>query len=46
MTKAYARSGRPERKGKSPTELMTGKSHPHWLELLGFERFRQAPIPA
>lgn len=37
---------RPERVGKSPAELMTGKSHPHWLELLGFERFRRSPTPA
>jgi hypothetical protein len=28
------RSQRPERKGKSPRELMTGVSHPHWLTLL------------
>ena len=26
--------------GKSPTELMTGQEHPHWLELLGFELFQ------
>jgi hypothetical protein len=25
-----------ERVGKSPKELMTGESHPHWLEMLGF----------
>ena len=31
-----------ERVGKSPTELMTGKKHPHWLEMLGFERFQRA----
>jgi hypothetical protein len=30
-----------ERVGKSPKEL-TGESHPHWLELLGFKRFQQA----
>ncbi|MEM8831107.1 MAG: hypothetical protein AAGE96_17375 [Cyanobacteria bacterium P01_G01_bin.19] len=24
------------------TELMTGKKHPHWLELLGFELFQRA----
>jgi hypothetical protein len=24
-----------ERVGKSPRELMTGESHPHWLSLLG-----------
>jgi len=37
----YARSDRPERVGKSPAELLSGNSHGHWLELLGFERFRQ-----
>ncbi len=31
-----------ERVGKSPTELMTGKKHPHWLEMLGFELFQRA----
>ncbi len=31
-----------ERKGKSPTELMTGEKHPHWLSLLGFELFQRA----
>jgi len=25
-----------ERKGKSPYELLTGKSHAHWLDMLGF----------
>jgi len=29
----------PERIGKSPAELLTGRKHSHWLELLGFERF-------
>jgi hypothetical protein len=28
-------------KGKSPKELMTGEKHPHWLEMLGFERFQR-----
>jgi hypothetical protein len=37
----YSRSDRPERVGKSPAELLSGNSHPHWLELLGFERFRR-----
>ncbi len=37
----YVRSHRKERKGKSPRELLTGESHAHWLELLGFERFRR-----
>ena len=38
----FMRSEYPERVGKSPTELMTGQTHPHWLELLGFERFGRA----
>jgi hypothetical protein len=33
------RSDRPERVGKSPAELLTGVSHPHWLHLLGYTRF-------
>ena len=32
----------PERVGKSPTELMTGQKHPHWLSMLGFELFQRA----
>jgi len=35
----FMRSERIERVGKSPVELLTGKQHSHWLELLGFERF-------
>lgn len=31
----FVRSCRAERQGKSPRELMTGQSHPHWLTLLG-----------
>lgn len=42
----FARSEHPERVGKSPTQLMTGQSHPHWLELLGFERFQRSAVPA
>ena len=38
--RTFLRSHRPERVGKSPKELMTGQSHPHWLELLGFTRFQ------
>lgn len=38
----FLRSDRPERIGKSPAELLTGRPHPHWLELLGFERFQRA----
>lgn len=32
----FLRSERPERVGKSPAELLTGRSHPHWLEMLGY----------
>jgi len=32
---------REERVGKSPKELLTGKSHDHWLELLGHKLFKQ-----
>jgi hypothetical protein len=35
----FQRSERPERAGKSPAELLTGTSHPHWLEMLGHTRF-------
>ena len=35
----FLRSDRPERVGKSPAELLTGQSHPHWLEMLGYQRF-------
>jgi len=37
----FLRSECPERVGKSPAELLTGQPHPHWLELLGYERFHQ-----
>jgi len=30
----FMRSRRAERQGKSPRELMTGQTHPHWLTLL------------
>ena len=32
----FLRSERQERVGKSPAELLTGASHPHWLEMLGY----------
>lgn len=38
----FMRSLKPERVGKSPKQLLTGKAHPHWLELLGFKRFQRA----
>jgi hypothetical protein len=37
----FQRSRRAERVDKSPTELLTGRNHPHWLELLGFQRFHR-----
>ncbi len=42
----FMRSEHPERVGKSPTELLTGEKQPHWLELLGFERFKRSAIVA
>lgn len=38
----FLRSARPEREGKTPAELLTGKQHPHWLEMLGYDRFQAA----
>jgi hypothetical protein len=38
----FMRSDCKERIGKSPTELLSGKKHPHWLEMLGFTLFKQA----
>ena len=40
--RCFLRSKVPERVGKSPKQLLTGKAHPHWLELLGFKRFQRA----
>jgi len=34
----FLRSERRERLGKSPTELLTAETHPHWLEMLGYAR--------
>ena len=35
----FLRSERPERVGKSPAELLSASTHPHWLEMLGHVRF-------
>jgi hypothetical protein len=35
----FQRSEREDRVDKSPAELLNGNSHPHWLELLGYQRF-------
>ena len=37
----FPRSDRPERVDKSPAELLTGQTHPHWLQLLGYTRFQR-----
>lgn len=37
----FLRSARSERVGSSPTELLTGHEHAHWLELLGYTLFRK-----
>ena len=34
--RTFLRSRVAQREGKSPKQLMTGESHPHWLTLLGF----------
>ncbi len=36
------RSAKEERHKKTPTEILTGKSHPHWLDMLGCQRFKKA----
>jgi hypothetical protein len=38
----FVSSSRSDRKNKSPREILTEKEHPHWLELLGFERFNRS----
>lgn len=35
----FLRSEHAERAGKSPAELLTGKTHPHWLPMLGYQLF-------
>ena len=37
----FLRSGRPERVGRSPAELLTGQEHAHWLEILGYTLFQK-----
>jgi hypothetical protein len=38
----FPRSRKEERSGKSPAEILAGKTLPHWLEQLGFTLFRRA----
>ena len=40
----FLRSEYAERVDKSPTELLTGKWHMHWLEMLGFQLFKKPII--
>jgi hypothetical protein len=35
----FMRSERAERQGKSPAELLTNQTHPHWLAMLGYRPF-------
>lgn len=39
--KTFLRSEHPDRVGKSPAELLSGKAHSHWLEMLGFKLFKR-----
>jgi hypothetical protein len=36
------RSAHEEREGRSPAEVLSGVEHEHWLEMLGYQRFRRA----
>jgi hypothetical protein len=38
----FMRSERAERAGRSPRELLEGKGHGHWLELLGHQPLKRA----
>ena len=42
----FQRSHHPRLVGKTPAEALTGKSHPHWLELLGYQRFQRTALAA
>ncbi|MFT5082476.1 MAG: hypothetical protein ACI9Y1_000501 [Lentisphaeria bacterium] len=38
----FLRSTQAESHKKSPAEILPGKPHPHWLEMLGYRRFKRA----
>ena len=38
----FQRSARPERINKSPAEILTGKTPPHWLEIVSYQQFKKA----
>lgn len=37
----FLRSSQPHRKGKTPAEILSGNEHKHWLEMLGFKKFKR-----
>lgn len=36
----YRRSAHPQRVNQSPAQLLHGREHPHWLAMLGYQRFQ------
>ena len=42
----FQRSHHPRLVGKTPAEALTENSHPHWLELLGYQRFQRTALAA
>lgn len=38
----FQRSYHEHLRNKTPAKIMTGKPHPHWLEMLGYKRFKRA----
>ena len=38
----FLRSQHDYMRGRTPAEVLTGTSHPNWLEMLGFQRFKKA----
>lgn len=41
--KPFARSRHERLVNKTPAQALTGKEHPHWLEMLGFSLFKRLP---
>jgi len=39
--KPFLRSSKAHRVGKTPTKILNGKPHPHWLEMLGYTQFKR-----
>lgn len=38
----FLRSANPNRVGRTPTEILTGRLHSHWLEMLGYKLFKRS----